>query len=420
MSREAFLYTIAAFARNMTALLSGIAVLRWVAPEQLGIWQTLLLAQIYLGVLRLGIVNGMNRELAFRLGSNDPDGAGRLAATAQACVLACAAVAVLIMGGGAAFVWPREAAWRLPLVAMSLIVPLDLYYGYLEGTFRTHFDFGRLARIYIATAALSLLSVALVIVWGFDGYCYRAVLLSALQTTLAFIFRPIRVRPHFDRAAFLTLQKTGLPLFGQNYLHQVTRSLDRLAVLSIGSAELLGCYGPSLAVTRVITGLSDALNTYLSPRLSYRFGQTGRRAALFRPAMQSVAVSILGALPLAVAGWFALPYLVGHLFPQYLPGLFAMRMALLTGLFLNARIAMAAPCMMKAWRFVVLEWLLGFVLKGGLLLGAVHAAGTLDGVAAVNTLAAALAAGAVVYVVRRATTDPAPPAMPAGAAMQGS
>ena len=48
-----------------------LAILRFVDPDMIGIWQLVLLFQSYSAISRLGIMNAMNREFPFYLGQKN-------------------------------------------------------------------------------------------------------------------------------------------------------------------------------------------------------------------------------------------------------------------------------------------------------------------------------------------------------------
>ena len=408
LKEQAAFYTTAAIVRNVCTIAAGIVLIRWVPPEDFGVWQTLLLAQTYLAVIRLGVVNGMNRELAFLSGKGETEAGLRTAATAQAYSLACAAVGFALAIGALFIFRGKGPSWISGITALAVIVPSEYYYGYLEGTFWTSFEFDRLARVFLAGAVLSVATVPLAYLMGFSGYCLRAAILSAFMMILCHFLRPIRVRPRFDRDAFRLLLSTGLPLYGQNYLGQIAGSMDRLILLSISNVSTLGLYGPSMTIARALNMLSDSLATYLSPRLAFLYGRDNDKRSLFRPSVRAMAIAFLGSLPVAVIGWFLLPPLVQALFPMYADGIFAMRMGLLAGLFMTSRIGMSAPCMMKAWRYVFAGVAVLFLAKTTLPWLTAKVMGALDGVAAGNAAAAVVVAGATLLLLHLSTRNPVP------------
>jgi len=59
--KTASLFTASGVAVNIANLAAGILIYRWIEPELMGIWQTMVLVQTYCSFLTLGIAIGMNR-----------------------------------------------------------------------------------------------------------------------------------------------------------------------------------------------------------------------------------------------------------------------------------------------------------------------------------------------------------------------
>ena len=89
--RRTFLtFTASVAALNVASLVGNGLAFRWVDPFSMGVWHTLLLLSNYLTVFRLGLVNGMGRELPFALGAGDRGRAERIASARESVVPASA------------------------------------------------------------------------------------------------------------------------------------------------------------------------------------------------------------------------------------------------------------------------------------------------------------------------------------------
>ena len=183
---------------NASFLAGSALAFRFVDPGSMGVWHTLLLANAYLTVVRLGLVNGMGRELPFALGRGDVLRARRIAATALAFNTACCVFVALAFAGALVFWWSAGPAWRLALPAMAVVGTLNLYLAYLQATFRSDRDFARLTELNWAQAATGLLLPAMVYALGFAGLCWHAALQAVLVTALAHARRPYPVSGHFE------------------------------------------------------------------------------------------------------------------------------------------------------------------------------------------------------------------------------
>lgn len=68
---------------NLARMFTGLICIRWISPEQMGIWQLILLIESYLMFARFGIFNSLNRELPFYLGRNRTEKAMKYHDTAE-------------------------------------------------------------------------------------------------------------------------------------------------------------------------------------------------------------------------------------------------------------------------------------------------------------------------------------------------
>jgi len=63
------------------SLVTGFLAFRKIDPYLMGIWTTFSVLETYATFMRLGVINGMNRELPFALGEGNKEKADKLAST---------------------------------------------------------------------------------------------------------------------------------------------------------------------------------------------------------------------------------------------------------------------------------------------------------------------------------------------------
>jgi O-antigen/teichoic acid export membrane protein len=396
-------------AANATALFGNALAFRWVDPGSMGVWHTLLLVNSYLTVVRLGLINGMGRELPFALGRSDLSRARRLASTSLAYNTTCCVAVAFAFVAALGVLWPRGAAWRLALPAMAVVGAGNLYLAYLQATYRSARDFSLLSRLNWAQAGAGLLLPPLVYALGFAGLCLHAAIQVVGVTICAHARRPFRVAARFEPRLATDLIATGLPLFAASYLQVLATGFDRVILLSRGTVETVGLYAPALAVLAAMAIVPGAVSTWIFPRMSYALGQGRERGALRRMALGSAAASFLACLPLALAGWIAAPEAIRQFFPQYQASLPAVRFSLLTGLLLGLSPAIQVLGSLKAWPSLALYIGVVLVTRWAFpwALSSTHA--PLEGVARGNAWAAALSGAVSLGLVYRATgSSPSP------------
>ncbi|HSD66321.1 MAG TPA: hypothetical protein VLF95_06450, partial [Vicinamibacteria bacterium] len=393
---------LAVGATNAASLLGNALAFRWVDPASMGVWHTLLLASSYLTVARLGLVNGMGRELPFALGRGDRERARRIAATCLFYSVACSLVVGLAFLVPLLVVRPSGPAWRLGLPAMAVVSATSLYLGYLQATFRSESDFAHLARVYWLQAGVSLLLPPLAFAFGFAGLCLHAVLLVLVVTAFAHAARPFRVAPRFEAEMARPLLATGFPLFLAGYLQVLAAGFDRVVLLHRGGVEAVGYYAPAVAVIAALGIVPGAVATYVYPRMSYALGHGRGQGAVGRMALSAAAVSVAAGLPVAVAGWIAAPSAIERFFPQYVASVTAVRWSLASGLVWSLSPATMVLGSLKAWRGLGLY--VGVLLASRLafpwVLSRVY--DPLEGVARGNFVAAVLVGAVSLALVRQA------------------
>jgi O-antigen/teichoic acid export membrane protein len=401
--RTALFFTLAVIVLNLATLLGNALAFRWVDPASMGVWHTLLLLSSYLGVVRFGVINGMGRDLPFALGRGDLALGRRLAATTLAFNNAGAALV------GALFIvllpvfWAEGTSWRLALPAIAVLNLNMFYLGYLQATFRSDSDFGRLARVHWVQAGTAALLPVLVSAFGFVGLCVHAVLQSTIVTAYAHAVRPMAVRPHFEPALARQLFATGFPLFLATYLQTAAVGFDRVILLSRGTVETVGYYAPALAVLSAMGIVPGAVAAYVYPRMSYALGQGKAAAGLRGMAFRAALVSLAAGVPVAAAGWFAAPPVIERFFPQYVASVPAVRWSLVSGLLWSVSPAANVLGSLKAWKslglyvgvLVAARWLGPWTLSG------VYE--PLEGVARGNALAAGVVGALSLALVWGAT-----------------
>jgi O-antigen/teichoic acid export membrane protein len=410
-ARRVFLvFTLAVASLNAATLVGSALAFHWIDPPSMGVWHTLLLFGSYLTVVRLGVVNGLGRELPFALGTGEVERARRLAATALACNAASSAVIALAFLVPLA--WSRGETWRLGLLAMAVVSASNLYLAYLQSTFRSDADFKGLARVHWLQAGLALLLPLAVYGFGFRGLCLHAALQSLIVSGYAHVMRPIRVLPRFEPPLARELLVTGLPLFAAGYLQLIAAGFDRVILLQRAGVEAVGHYAPALAVIAALGVVPGAVATYVYPRMSYALGQGQTRRRVGWMALRAALVSMAAGLPLAVLGWYAAPTLIERFFPRYLASVPAVRWSLVAGVLWGLTPTTTLLGSLKAWRglavyIVVLlaaRWTLPWLLSRRYdpLLGV--ARGNACAAAVVGALSLALALGAM----RRPVEEAAP------------
>jgi O-antigen/teichoic acid export membrane protein len=396
-------FTASVVAVNVASLAGNGLAFRWVDPWSMGVWHTLLLLANYLTVFRLGLVNGMGRELPFALGRGDRARAERIASTSQTASLVGGVLVAITFAVLLAVRWDAGGTWRLALASMAVVATSTFHLTYLQATFRSDADFDRLARVHWAQAVLVALLPASVYLFGFAGLCAHTAAQSVIVTLLAHAWRPLVVPSRFERKLARELVAIGLPLFVFGYLQTVAAGFDRVILLRRAGVEAVGYYAPAVAVVAAMAIVPGAIATYVYPRMSYALGQGRTPREMRRTALGAAAVSLTAGLPLAVAGWLAAPPLIARFFPRYVASIPAVRWSLLAGLLWSVSPASHVLGSLKAWTSLAACVAVALVARWAFPWWLSHVQSPLEGVAQGNVAAAAVTGVVSLALVLRAT-----------------
>lgn len=371
---------------SMAQLVSGFLVIRWVAPEELGLWQIVRIAQVYAFLLLFGINNGLGRELPFFLGKGDLAFADRLAGTAFFCASAANAV-VLVAGVGCVIAFGgRGSHLTWAIIAVTLSIMIAFYQQIFACAFRSKDSFQKLSGIQLTEAGMNLVTIPLVYYFHYNGMLIRAVLIAATTVTLMYVFRPMRVKMRMDWAALKVLLKTGVPIFGLDYMKNSCATLDRVVLVKIGGTMDVGIYSLAGVVTSTLGALPTALSSYLYPRMSFKYGEDGNPRSLWRMGVRFMLLGVAFTGLAAVGARLVLPSFVPAFIPKYVAGLPAAEIVLLAGVLEVANLITNALWSMKYWRLM---------LAYQVAAAALYAAGPILGVLLLGKTLEAVAWGAV-------------------------
>ena len=409
LSRPVSSYTGTVLAAQSLNLVAGLLVMRWLGPAELGVWQSMLTLETYCLVLRLGVINGMNRQLPFLLGKGDRAGALQHAEVTFCFTIGTAGV-LLGSFSAAAFCWPGlDATWQLSLLTLACFTPFGLYSAFNEATYRGSRTFATLGWLIFANALLGMSLLVLLPALGYAGQCVRLVVIAASHAICTAWLRPLDVRPKFSIPVLRKLLKMGLPLYFQNYLARASLAVGSLVLLWTGGPKALGYFAPAAAMLAVVGMVPNALQSYLQPQLHYDYGRDGSRRAVVARSKRMATLMMVASLPFALLGMACLPWAVCAFLPAYEPSVGAMQLAMLVGVFRIFGVAASVFSTLTAWREM---------FSNQIAMGVLHVSGALIGGAAFPDrpwfgVMLGLLAAALVYIpltlwnLSRAENEPA-------------
>lgn len=339
-------FSAASTLNSVITMLASFVIMRWVDPEHLGLWQSLLLIQTYATIAQLGVFNGLNRELPYRLGKGDST-AVEFVSAGQA--FAYSVVGLLTVGAFISIIPSNDPQVRYVLPAVFLSSGCHIYMQFLGATYRASRSFRKLTIIYLVEATAGVATLPLVYFLHYPGLPLRYLALGAIALTVRHRWRPYPVKSRFDLKKLGTLLAVGLPLYALAYLLSISSTLPQVILLSQGSVEMVGIYAPAAAMTTLMTMVPGSIAQYVYPHMSHRLGATGDPGSLWPIAWRSSLVFMAFSVPVLLILVFLFPPMIEAFLPKYVPAIPAIKWTLISGFFLGSSISISALNSLKAW-----------------------------------------------------------------------
>ena len=320
---------------------AGILMIRWIEPGELGIWQSLTIAQLYIGIFEVGISSGLNRELPYSFGKGDRHYGNLLAETTQSymsllskivgifTILVCTVLYVL--------------SFDIKVVAGSFVVgimaAINFYDRYLTVTYRSNEAFLSLSKVTFFKTLCQILLIPLVYFVAYYGLILYSLLVMLIFVSLKHYYRPLKVQAIFRKEHFQLLFKTGFPVFIMNYLRSLTTTFNRTIILGFGGVLQVGLFTPVTAIGSMIDILPSVLGNFFFPKMNILYGKTNDPKVLWPMALKLNGLLIMLAIPFIICGWLLIPIIMENYFPKYIDSTKAMQLFTLNMLFAGTLIS---------------------------------------------------------------------------------
>ncbi len=297
----------------------------------MGVFRTFGLVAGYLAFLHLGVFDGLQREIPLQLGRGNQAKAEQAASACLVWImlvsLACGTVFLgLALRAAYSRDWMHFWGW----LAYAPVIVSTFYGGYLGTTFRTGQQFIRLSKISVIQAVAGTMLLPLFPILGYYGACLRSGVSSVTNMFFLHRWQPMRVSPRINWSDFREVIRIGLPLSGAGYIYtSLWVSLEGSFVLKWFGIKMLGLYSMAVFVRTVVTQLAQNMNQVMNVRIYEQYGRSGRVEDCVRLIFRPTVFAVLASLPMIILGFFALPWAVKFLIPNYTESITLMRIMLL-------------------------------------------------------------------------------------------
>jgi O-antigen/teichoic acid export membrane protein len=332
--RDILTYSFGNLLAPIVGLVSGFVAAWFLAPEELGVVQSVMLIPAYLSFLHFGVFNGLSRNIAYSLGKNDISKVQRMVdaswgvAKLTGAVGGATGAAILIY-----FWWAGDSSlhlWAGGAVLITLLfTPIT---AHVDIVFRSSQSFGMLGRILVGFNSLALLANFLPGMLGAVGLALRHAVVAISAAVMRIPWDPIPSKGSMSWAEVTQLGRTGFPLLFIGVLYLFLEITDRSVVAVFLGAEAVGHFALAGLLVMGIQAVPATLSLILYPKAAHEFGRTGSASALRRFFWISLICNAVAVIPLALICYALVGPITMRWLPQYTEGIPAAQIACLSSL----------------------------------------------------------------------------------------
>lgn len=317
-------------------MIGGLVTARFVLPKELGVVQTVMLILAYLNYLHFGVINGLNRNIAFYLGREEHNKVQAIVDAAQLVTRWVATVGLVISLFVLGLFYFRHSPWLYLASTACVFGPLTFGQAelYLSTVYRGTRAFSLLGIRLFYKNLFNLLLALLPAFIGVLGVIIRNATLPFIGFLLLFRKVPVKARSKGCLSEAVELGKVGFPMLISNILYSFMSIADRSVIALFLGPEAVGHYALSGLVITAVGIIPGSLGLLLYPRAALIYGKNGSSRALRRFYWMSLGFNVVMIMPLCLAIFFTIDPVTRMLLPNYVNGIEAARINTLGSLFL--------------------------------------------------------------------------------------
>lgn len=327
------LYLISSILYPIVGMVNTVIASRYINPSDMGVINKYLLITTYTSFLQLGVYNGLNRNIAYFKAQGKYQLVQSMVDTSYLVGKIISLINITL--SLSIFVYAiiyLDIICKLATFLLCVIASTTSLINHYDVTFRSSSEFGRLGKIKIKETLLSIMLIWTPILFNFIGYVFS----YCIKQTYAFILRrkgtPFENKKTYSWESYKILLLTGLPMLIDGYLWTVFSVSDQTFIALNMSSEDMGLYNIARQCTMAIMIIPNAINTILYPKAADLYGRYNDKGILVKFWYKSVALYIVVMVPIALIGYYSIPFFIDYLVPKYSGGTTAAQISILTGL----------------------------------------------------------------------------------------
>lgn len=356
-------FTLYSSIYNFALILTNFLAIRWVIPENIGLWNAVYLFSNYIALIQLGVFNTINRDIPFYYGKNEVEKVEQIVKVGSwfARFLFIVAIAFTFFALIYLFLLQKSLEVKITVLSVGLVTALSFYQNYLIVTYRTSSHFNKLANVYLRQSIIVILSLVLVVFWSYNGFVLRNFILVLFFSLFAYKNRPFKLKPVLDKKIFFDLVKNGVLFYIVIYSINITSTFARLFLLKHFGTKEVGLFFPAFGVIMGMELIASSIGQIIYPKLSFEVGKSSSNERLFSLFLRASLLTLTFLSIIAVIIYITFPLIISKFFNLYASSIEAVKYSAIAGIFTSG-IMYSVLLSKKSWKLLYTTAFLKLIL----------------------------------------------------------
>ncbi|MCM8775256.1 MAG: oligosaccharide flippase family protein [Candidatus Omnitrophica bacterium] len=329
-------YAAANYVAQGIGIVNSILLRRFMGPVSMGIWSLLQVILGYCGYASFGTTKAMARDYPFLRGKGQHAEAERLKdmiltfSILMSVLPAAGLLGYLAVRGDA-----LDPLFRFGLVFIAVFLFVQRFYDLVMILLRSDKRFMALSQLIVINAVGILVVTALLVHrWNIYGLFFGTALVTFICLVFVYKVNPYRFKFYWNTQELVRELKLGVPLIATSFLVSFLKSMDKLIIAKRLGFYDLGLYSVAMMAQSYLLSFPMMFAHVWYPNLQEAYGEREDAKAVKNYLLTPVLILSVLVPFLAGVVIFALPVVVELFIPNFVPGLPAMKVYLISIFFI--------------------------------------------------------------------------------------
>ena len=322
---------------NITGIITGILIRRFLEPTLMGIWSYLQVIQYYANYSEVGVLSAVERELPYYYGKENKQKADKIKNSAFAFTTI---ISFIVFSALVIYAFANRRSITTPffygILTIAILASAGQYGLFYTVLLRAEKNIPILSKAKIFFAILWLLLIlALVIPFNIYGVYLSAVIVMCSNIVYFYFGAKYRSRLDLDFSELKRLSVIGLPIVILAVGVISIKNIDRIFIANMLGSKHLGYYSIAIMASNYIFTIPSTFSIVMFPRFQESYALKNDIVDIQN--FVDTPTRILSYFIAIIIGFafLVLPLVVIIILPQYTEGITALKILLLGTFFIS-------------------------------------------------------------------------------------